>query len=89
MISINKKRITVHNPATLSQQFTKGIWVCEEDVTAQMLQFCADNAIAADVEVVPSSEMNTARPPVSRRCRSIVGSTDCGDGRRDAELRGT
>jgi hypothetical protein len=49
----------------------KGIWVCEEDATAQMLQFCVDNAIAADVEVVPSSEVNTARPPVSRRCRSM------------------
>jgi hypothetical protein len=28
--------------------------------TAEMLQFCADNSIAADIEVLPSSQVDTA-----------------------------
>ena len=37
--------------------------------TAEMLQFCADNGITADVEVLPSAQVNdgTRPPPAKRR----------------------
>lgn len=47
--------------------------------TAEMLQFCADNAIAADIELLPSSQVNTALDRLRRgdvRYRFVLDMSD-------------
>jgi alcohol dehydrogenase (NADP+) len=49
--------------------------------TAEMLQFCADNGIAADVEVLPSSQVYTALDRLRRndvRYRFVLDMSDLG-----------
>ncbi|MEU4175966.1 NAD(P)-dependent alcohol dehydrogenase [Streptomyces sp. NPDC026589] len=50
--------------------------------TAEMLQFCADNGIAADVEVLPSSQVDTALDRLRRndvRYRFVLDLSDLSD----------
>ncbi|NYH41127.1 putative zinc-type alcohol dehydrogenase-like protein [Micromonospora jinlongensis] len=47
--------------------------------TAEMLQFCADNGIAADIEVLPSTQVNTALDRLRRndvRYRFVLDMSD-------------
>ncbi|TXS47787.1 NAD(P)-dependent alcohol dehydrogenase [Streptomyces sp. OR43] len=47
--------------------------------TAEMLQFCADNGVAADVEVLPSAQVNTALDRLRRndvRYRFVLDMSD-------------
>ena len=47
--------------------------------TAEMLRFCADNSIAADIEMLPSSEVDTALDRLRRndvRYRFVLDMSD-------------
>ena len=49
--------------------------------TAELLQFCADNAVAPDIEVLPSSQVNTALDRLARndvRYRFVLDMSDLG-----------
>ncbi|WP_104108289.1 NAD(P)-dependent alcohol dehydrogenase [Nocardioides sp. 616] len=51
--------------------------------TAEMLQFCADNGVAADIEVLPSSQVNTALDRLRRndvRYRFVLDMSDVDGG---------